>query len=857
MSKIAVRILKELHEFNKSLPPYILAAPSPDNFRVIYFTIVHMPVMDGEEYAAAKPFEKGVYLFVLTLANDWPFSPPTLRSLTPNGRFTVNTTLCIEGTHYHRERHSPAMSISSYIVCLSLFMQTREPGLGGIFESAEMREEHAKKSMEYNLELDIFRELFADKIGGTHKKRKREEDVAADPLPDDPSSSTAEVAESDPPPNAPEVPDVVRRMQPQKTTPVAIPWAFELTRTLIPPLATRPITPSQTEVLFMAAAASSMPADEFTRNAQNVSEDPFKDVWEAGCYMSHVGMNYLKMWDKYVVPKPPQTETPLVYKGKRKHLPHQNEVFPFLVHLDKTKSSIRAGGALCDAPGLGKTSQIGAIMRTNRIEKTTLIVAKNSLWGHWKKELAMHGIKKDEFEFCNPRAAGNLPKAKMLAIGRVVIDECHEKVSMKFVNNLINYSSIIVWIVTGTPTMKTLFVFQSLFMSQRDYTIHYNQKLIGGYVPPLWFKLAVVRSSKHVPIKLPLLTETNVRVNMTAAEQRIYMRIERKLFLVLLNDLDFEGKGWRRLRPLFMLLLESIFAGNFTILASRLEEVKVVDVESPAFDRLTTNTLPPKDECMERIKQIHREKECPVCAKELVADKSVFFWKCGHVQCECCFNEMAASRTPRCGLPCAASTLADCYQVAKIRQLCEDDQSESEEVEEEKEAPPTESANVLKNVSVADTPKGSYIVDLVGKAKIAKEHVAIVTRSMGVIHALKRQFDGCSVMGEHTNQNMIDQILEKVSQQEVDVLLVLIPRFSNGVNLQNFDHVVLCEPPESQAAERQIISRFMRMGSVRPTLVHRLICRGTVDEFMFRAHQQDIKVTGQSVFQAIAARHHH
>jgi SNF2 family DNA or RNA helicase len=557
------------------------------------------------------------------------------------------------------------------------------------------------------------------------------------------------------------------------------------------------------------------------------------------------------------VPKAPAMEPPLVYKGKRKHLPHQNEVFPLLVHLDKTKVAARPGGALCDAPGLGKTSQIGAIMRTNRIGKTTLIVAKNSLWGHWKKELAMHGVKNDDIEFCNPRAAGNLPKAKMLTIGRVVIDECHEKVSQPFIHDLRNYPAIITWIVTGTPTIKTLLVFQKLFESNPYEHIHYNQKAIGGYVPPLWFDLAVVRSSEYVPIKLPALTETNVFVNMTDAERRIYMQIERKFFLALLNDLDFEGKGWRSLRPLFTILLDSIFAGNFTVLASRLENVEDVDVESPVFDRLKTNVLPPKNECMGRIKQIDREKECPVCSKPLVADKSVFFWKCGHVQCESCFNEIAAFRAPRCGLPCAGSTLADCYQVAKIRQLCGDDQDKPDAMEEEKEAPAEEPVNVLKNVSIADTPKGSYIVDLVEKAKLAKEHVAIVTHSMSVIRALKRQFDGCSVMGESTNQNQIDQILEKVAQQEVEVLLVVIPRFSNGVNLQNFDHVVLCEPPESPAAERQIISRFMRMGSVRPTLVHRLICRGTVDEFVFRAHQQDIKVTGQSVFQAIAARHHH
>jgi predicted deacetylase len=165
--------------------------------------------------------------------------------------------------------------------------------------------------------------------------------------------------------------------------------------------------------------------------------------------------------------------------------------------------------------------------------------------------------------------------------------------------------------------------------------------------------------------------------------------------------------------------------------------------------------------------------------------------------------------------------------------------------------------NVLKDVSVAETPKGSYIVELVEKAGAAGEHVAIVTHSVHVIRALRRQFKGCSALSEGTTQTRVDEILAQVAEQKVEVLLVLIPRFSNGVNLQNFDHVVICEPLETHEAERQVISRFMRMGATRPTLVHRLICLGTVDEFVFRAHQQNIKVTGERVFGAIAARHHH
>ena len=848
MSKKAVRILKELHELRQSLPPYILAAPSPDNFHTIFFVFVRMPVMDGEQYADAKPFEKGVYMFVLNIGGDWPHSPPTLRSLTPNGRFMVGETLCMDGTHYHKNRHNAAMSLASFIISVSLFMQTNEPGVGGLYQSAKKREKHAAKSMEYNLGNEMFRELFADQINGTHKKRPREEvpEVVEEAAPDEASSSV---------PDAPASP---HRSPPDTTPPKPIPWAFELTRTTVSPIVSTPLTPSENEILFMISTAGTTPSDEFIRSAQNVSDDYFMDIWRSGEFVLRTRKNLLKMWDKYVVPKVPATAPPLVYAGSRPHLPHQQEVFPILVHLDKTpvvnKNGVprRAGGALCDAPGLGKTSQIGAVLATNRIEGVTLIVAKNSLQGHWKKELMMHGISSGELLFCNPRAAGDLPESTMRTIGRVVLDECHENINRTFIQKLEKMLNVTVWIVTGTPNRRTIEVFNDLIGKFSSEFIHCDVKSIGADVPPLWFDRAVVRSSEFVPISLPSLTETNVHVHMTGLERKNYLIVENHFFQLLLNDLDFDGRGWNRVRPLFRQLLVSIFAGNFDVLKARMAEMHVVRADEPSFDRLVVNELPSKADCERRLVQIEREKTCPVCLNELYADTSVFFWKCGHVQCKDCFNHITKNDSPRCGLPCERSGLSDCYQVSLIRSLC--DAPEEKLPPEEK--PPIETINVLKNVPAEETPKGSYIVDLVEKAKRAGEHVAIVTHTVGVIRALKRVFKGCAALSEGTNQKMVEEILADVADQKIDVLLVLIPRYATGVNLQNFDHVVICEPLESMDAERQVISRFMRMGSVRPTLVHRLICRGTVDGYVFRAHQEGIKITGQSVFRAIGARHH-
>ncbi|KAI0736875.1 UBC-like protein [Fomitopsis betulina] len=63
-------------------------------------------------------FEGGIYHFRILLPAEYPFRPPSIMVLTPNGRFELNTKICISFTNYHEELWQPAWGVRTAIVGL-------------------------------------------------------------------------------------------------------------------------------------------------------------------------------------------------------------------------------------------------------------------------------------------------------------------------------------------------------------------------------------------------------------------------------------------------------------------------------------------------------------------------------------------------------------------------------------------------------------------------------------------------------------------------------------------------------------------------------------------------------------------
>ncbi|KAL3898206.1 MAG: hypothetical protein SGCHY_002896 [Lobulomycetales sp.] len=124
-SQGAKRLRKELIELNKegestAKNPFI-AYPLEDNLFEWHFSI------KGPDEAG---FQGGIYHGRISFPKDYPFTPPSLYFLTPNGRFEVNKKICLSITNYHPEFWRPAWGVSSALVALIGFMPT--PGEGAI-----------------------------------------------------------------------------------------------------------------------------------------------------------------------------------------------------------------------------------------------------------------------------------------------------------------------------------------------------------------------------------------------------------------------------------------------------------------------------------------------------------------------------------------------------------------------------------------------------------------------------------------------------------------------------------------------------------------------------------------------------
>ncbi|EIM90449.1 UBC-like protein [Stereum hirsutum FP-91666 SS1] len=77
-------------------------------------------------------FEGGLYHFRILLPADYPFRPPSLMMLTPNGRFETGTKICISFTNYHEELWQPAWGVRTAIIGLMGFFPLKGQAAAGV-----------------------------------------------------------------------------------------------------------------------------------------------------------------------------------------------------------------------------------------------------------------------------------------------------------------------------------------------------------------------------------------------------------------------------------------------------------------------------------------------------------------------------------------------------------------------------------------------------------------------------------------------------------------------------------------------------------------------------------------------------
>ncbi|XP_033822393.1 ubiquitin-conjugating enzyme E2 J2 [Periophthalmus magnuspinnatus] len=156
------------------------------------------------------PYEGGYYHGKLVFPREFPFKPPSIYMITPNGRFKCNTRLCLSITDFHPDTWNPAWSVSTILTGLLSFMVEKGPTLGSIETSDFTKRQLSAQSLTFNLKDKVFCELFPDVVEEIKQKQKAQEELSCRtqplPLPDVVPDGDPQHAHYPPALNGPAVP---------------------------------------------------------------------------------------------------------------------------------------------------------------------------------------------------------------------------------------------------------------------------------------------------------------------------------------------------------------------------------------------------------------------------------------------------------------------------------------------------------------------------------------------------------------------------------------------------------------------------------------------------------------------------
>ncbi|XP_046397087.1 ubiquitin-conjugating enzyme E2 J2 [Ischnura elegans] len=158
------RLKQDYIRLKRDPVPYVVAEPLPSNILEWHY------VVNGPE---GTPYEGGLYHGKLVFPREFPFKPPSIYMITPNGRFKTNTRLCLSISDFHPDTWNPAWCVSTILTGLLSFMIEKSPTLGSIDTSEYEKMQLAIQSLEFNLKDKIFCELFPDLVTSIKKELER------------------------------------------------------------------------------------------------------------------------------------------------------------------------------------------------------------------------------------------------------------------------------------------------------------------------------------------------------------------------------------------------------------------------------------------------------------------------------------------------------------------------------------------------------------------------------------------------------------------------------------------------------------------------------------------------------------
>jgi len=161
------RLRRDAARLAKDPVPYVVAVPLPANILEWHYVVLG---------PSDSPYAGGFYHGKLIFPAEYPFKPPSIYMLTPNGRFQVNTRLCLSISDFHPDTWNPAWSVATILTGLLSFMLETTATYGSVETSEYEKRAYARQSLTYNLKSKTFRDLFPEFC----EKPQAEPEIAAD-----------------------------------------------------------------------------------------------------------------------------------------------------------------------------------------------------------------------------------------------------------------------------------------------------------------------------------------------------------------------------------------------------------------------------------------------------------------------------------------------------------------------------------------------------------------------------------------------------------------------------------------------------------------------------------------------------
>lgn len=165
------RLQKEFRALCKEPVPHVLARPSPTDILEWHY------VLEGSKNT---PFEGGVYHGKVKFPPEYPYKPPGISMITPNGRFATQKRICMSMSDFHPETWNPMWSVSSILTGLLSFMMDNTPTTGSVSTSDVEKQRLAQNSLAFNCKSVVFRKMFPEYVEKHLERQRAAEQVVAE-----------------------------------------------------------------------------------------------------------------------------------------------------------------------------------------------------------------------------------------------------------------------------------------------------------------------------------------------------------------------------------------------------------------------------------------------------------------------------------------------------------------------------------------------------------------------------------------------------------------------------------------------------------------------------------------------------